>query len=367
MKGKNSNMELKKFIDIHVPISTCNFKCTYCYVPQTKLVGTEKTIFKYTPDVVKKGLTIDRLGGTCHFNVCGLGETLIPNELFSYIKAILENGHTVMIVTNGTLTNRIKEYCNLSKDLKSRLGFKFSFHYLELKRLNMTKIFFDNINLVKKNGISFSVEITANDDYEPYIEDIKKVCLENVGALPHVSVPRNEAKKGIDLLSNHSLQEFYNIWSTFDSPMFEFKIRHWGERRKEYCCSGLWSGLLDLGSGTYSPCYGLKGMGQDIFKDVNKKINFFSTGKCKISHCYNAHSFLTLGTIPEINEERYIDIRDRISSIDNTHWMTGDLANQISNRLLNFNTYPNKGKKISFFFQRHIMQFKTLIKKILKR
>ena len=102
-------MEIKRFIDIHVPIFYCNLKCSYCYVGQTKQ-NKEPCVFNYTPEQVKKALSEERLGGICHFNVCGMGETLIPEELSEYIKVILENGHTVMIVTNGTLSSRFKEY-----------------------------------------------------------------------------------------------------------------------------------------------------------------------------------------------------------------------------------------------------------------
>ena len=87
-------MEIKKFIDIHVPIFFCNLKCGYCYVGQCPQ-NTNKCEFKYSSDVVKKALSQERLGGVCHFNVCGMGETLIPKELIDYIRVILEDGHTV--------------------------------------------------------------------------------------------------------------------------------------------------------------------------------------------------------------------------------------------------------------------------------
>lgn len=124
---------MKKFIDIHVPISICNFNCKYCYVKQEKNNDREKTIFKYSPETVKKALSIERMGGICHFNICGEGETLIPRELVEYVRVLLENGHYVMIVTNGTLSNRFDEYFQLPKECIERLAFKFSFHYQELK------------------------------------------------------------------------------------------------------------------------------------------------------------------------------------------------------------------------------------------
>ena len=134
------SVEIKKFIDIHVPIFACNLKCDYCYVGQNPQ-DVKKTVFQYEVETVKMALTQERLGGVCHFNVCGMGETLIPKELVHYIRAILENGHTVMIVTNGTLTNRFLDYMEFPIELRKHLGFKFSFHYLELKRLNLMDTF----------------------------------------------------------------------------------------------------------------------------------------------------------------------------------------------------------------------------------
>ena len=103
---------IKRFIDIFVPINFCNLQCSYCYVSQfDRKYHREKNYdvkFEYSPEIVKKALTQERLGGVCHFNACGNGETLIPEALVDYIRVILENGHSVMIVTNGILTDRIK-------------------------------------------------------------------------------------------------------------------------------------------------------------------------------------------------------------------------------------------------------------------
>lgn len=324
-------MEIKKFIDIHVPVFFCNLKCSYCYVsqmPQDK----KKTEFRYSPETVKKALSLNRLGGVCHFNVCGMGETLIPKELYAYIRAILENGHTVMIVTNGTLTNRFNEYMLLPDELKEHLGFKFSLHYLELRRLNMLETFWKNVNLVRENGCSISVELTSNDSYEPYIDEIKQTCIEHVGAVCHISVPRNEATRDISLYSQHSLKDYYEIWKDFGSPMFELKMRHWAEPRKEFCYAGLWSGLLNLGTGEFNACYQQPEIVGNLFESVDEDFCFYPTGKCEIPHCFNGHSFLAFGIIPEICEETYCDIRDRVDSNGN-HWLNEEMKSQFSQRL----------------------------------
>ena len=236
------------------------------------------------------------------------------------------------------------EYVCFPQELRERLGFKFSFHYLELKRLNMMQVFWDNVKLVRDSGCSFSIEITANDDYEPYIEDIKNECINNVGAMCHVSVPRDEATGGISLYSKHSKEEFYNIWKTFDSSMFELKMRHWEERRNEFCYAGSWSGLLNLGTGEFNSCYRQPRPCWNLFEDLDQPVVFEPCGKCELPHCFNGHSFLAWGVIPEISEERYLDIRDR-ECTDGSHWINSTMRDQFNKRLKEVNVVLSSEEK----------------------
>ena len=63
------------------------------------------------------------------FNICATGETLIPNEVVEYTRAILAQGHYVMIVTNGLLKKRFEEFSEFPESYRKRLFFKISFHY----------------------------------------------------------------------------------------------------------------------------------------------------------------------------------------------------------------------------------------------
>lgn len=358
---------IKRFIDIHVPVTACNLKCHYCYVAQNHLFGTEKITFKYSPETVKAGLSIERLGGICHFNVCGLGETLIPSELIDYIRVLLENGHYVMIVTNGLLTNRFKEYVTrIDTKLLPRLGFKFSFHYLELKRLNQFDVFFNNVRMVRQAGCSFSLEVTPSDELEPYIQDVIDKAMQNCGAKPHITVPRAESDRKIPILTKHTKEDFYRIWSVFDSPMLDFKMRHWQEKRKEYCYAGKWSGILDIGLGVFSPCYCQRGYSTNIFDHVDRPIRFLAVGKCRVEHCYNSHSFLTLGVIPEIREENYAQMRDRICE-DGSHWLTPEMNAFLSTRLEDSNDIMTGNQKLHNSIERKKLFLQNAIKKVVKR
>lgn len=359
---------MKKFIDIHIPVTNCNFKCHYCYVTQLNLNDTKKVIFNYSPSHVQKALSKERLGGICHFNVCGLGETLIPNEIVDYLRVLLENGHYLMVVTNGTLTKRFDDILSLPSDLLSRLGFKFSFHYLELLRLNKMNDFFSNIQKVKNAGCSFSLELTPSDELIEHIDDIKSVCMERVGALCHVTIPREENTKKIELLSKYGIDDFYDIWKTFDSKLLDFKYSLWGIKRKEFCHAGEWSGLLDLGTGILTPCYCIRGQKQNIFSDLDKKIRFIPVGnKCNMPHCYNGHSFLSMGNILSIDDCNYSELRDRVDIFGN-HWLNDKMLKFLSTRLHENNdinyTLPNK---IGFIYNNKKIFLNNVKHKILKK
>lgn len=320
---------MKRFIDVHIPVRRCNLNCHYCYIAHENQRNTVENSYKYSVETIKKGLSKERMGGLCHFNLCGMGETLIPQEIVDIARAILEQGHYVMIVTNGLATHRFKQFAMFPTDLRERLGFKFSFHYLELIRKNLTEKFFSNIQIVRNSNMSFSLEMTPSDELEPYIEDIKKICLENVGALCHLTIPRDMTKENIVLLSKHNLNEFYKIWHIFDSEMFEYKYTLWGKKRNEFCYAGEWSGMLDISTGYLSQCYGVC-MKQNIFKDTTKPIKWRAIGhKCSLPHCYNAHSLLGLGCIPELIGNYALE-RDRIDKHTGKHWLTEKMYDFLS-------------------------------------
>ena len=339
---------MKRFIDVHIPVTHCNLQCHYCYVAHEGSRNQKSTPFQFSAEHIGNALSQERLGGVCHFNLCGLGETLIPHETVEITYELLKHGHYVMIVTNGTLTNRIKEFCNFPLEYKKRLGFKFSFHYLEFLKKNLLDTFVKNIEIVKGNGMSFSVELTPSDELEPYIDEIKEFCLNHWGAYCHVTIPRDMTKRNIVLLSKHSFEEFCNIWSTFNSPMFDFKSRVWGERRREFCYAGVWSGLLNVGNGILNACYE-SGIQQDIFSNIDSPIDFVAVGcHCGLPHCYNSHSLLGLGDIPSIQGCTYAEERDRIDARDGSHWLNADMREFLSHKLYDYNEeFDDKEKKMN--------------------
>ena len=115
-----------------------------------------------------------RLGGTCLFNICGAGETLLPEEVVKVAYQLLNAGHYVNITTNGTITERFEEISSFPKEFCERLTFSFSFHYLELRDRNLLDVFFKNINLVRQAGCSFLVQFNMYDEYIPHLETMKQ-------------------------------------------------------------------------------------------------------------------------------------------------------------------------------------------------
>lgn len=323
--------KIKKFIDCYIPITTCNFRCPYCYITQNNRWNDALPEFKYSAQYVRKALSKERLGGTCLLNMCGGGETLLPPYIIELLKELLEEGHYIWVITNGSLNKRFEEISKFPKNLLYRLAFKFSFHYLELKRLNKLEDYVKNIKLMQDSGASFSIEITPYDELIEYIDEIKEFSLKNFGALPHITVAREDNTDNKKILTKLSKQEYNKVWSQFNSKMFSFKLSTFLVKRKEYCYAGKWSYILDIGKGVLSQCYS-NNQQQNIFENM-KPIKIKSVGrKCLEPHCYNSHAFLTWGDIPRLKAPYYYEMRNRIQS-DEKEWLNPYMKEFCSHKL----------------------------------
>ncbi|SHI87956.1 Organic radical activating enzyme [Butyrivibrio fibrisolvens DSM 3071] len=338
-------MEIKRLINCFVPVSVCNFECSYCYIPQ--ITGRKKNAmpeWKLSPPEIAKALSAQRLGGQCFMNICGDGETLIPKEMPSIIEELLKEGHVLEIVTNGTLTERFEEIFKIDKVLLERLEFKFSYHYAMLKRKNMLDVFWNNVNNAKKFGCSFTIELTPHDELIPLIEEIKQDCLKNVGALCHITTAFNYADNW-NLLTSLSKEEYCKVWGQFDSPMFDFKMSVLGEKRTEYCYAGEYLISVNIASGYATQCYA--GIGQNIFDNIEKPIKWLAVGKhCEYPLCFNAHALMVFGAIPELATDIYYDdIRNRKCK-DGTEWLSQTVKDAFHSKFIETNKRYSISKKI---------------------
>lgn len=339
--------KIKKFIDCYIPTELCNLRCHYCYITQKRKFNNKLATFDRSPQEIRKALSKKRLGGVCLLNFCAGGETLLSENVLPVVKALLEEGHYVMIVTNGTISERFIEISKWDKKLLNHLFFKFSFHFLELKRLNMMDKFFNNVKLMKSSGSSFTVELTPSDELIPYIDEVKQVCVDNLGALCHVTIARDDRTNGIEVLSGLSFEEYKKTWSVFDSELFNFKSEIFYKHRTEFCYAGLWSAWLKLDTGDIYPCNCGKCF-DNIYKNIKRPIRFRVIGKqCSLAHCYNGHAWLALGNIPELITPTYAEERNRKCS-DGTEWLTADMKSFMSSKLCENNKQYSERKKRRF-------------------
>lgn len=342
--------KIKNFIECLLPVTSCNIKCSYCYVIQEGRREMEIPRLNYSVDTMIRAMTKERFGGVCYFSICGAGETLIPEYTLDIVQGLLENGHYVNITTNGTITKRFEEIeKRFSRECCERLHFAFSFHYLELKRLNLIEHFFENVNRVKKLGSSFVVQLNFCDEYVPYVEEIKKVCVERVGAYPQLALTRREknypnTKYEID--SDLSEKDYLEMGRKFDSELFEFTYKQFMKKRKEFCYAGDWSYVLNLKTGLLKRCY-QSCVVQNIFENIEKPIFKCAVGKCcNQPYCINSSHFMSLGIIPEIETPSYANLRNR----EEGNWYNEGMKEALGGKLAETNgKYGMLKKWITFF------------------
>ncbi len=316
------------YADISVPVETCNLQCQYCYVGQNNDLYEREVVY-HSPQFVRRAFSRKRIGGTAFINLCGMGETLLCKELPGIIRELLYEGHYIEIVTNTLISKSIKQI--LDFNMNDRIIFKCSFHYAELKRRNLLEKYVENIQMIKDHGASLTIELVPHDELIPYIDEIKSFSMENFGALPHVSVSRDETKKNIPLFSKLSEEEFENTWGVFDSSMFDYKMKTL-KKQTEYCIAGRGSFIMNLDNGEAVFCC-KNDRFTNIYKNIDKPIEYQEIGyRCKSPWCINAHAYLTLGMIDKVNDYTYLEMRDRMCT-DGSHWIQERMAGMMRQRI----------------------------------
>lgn len=328
---------MKKLFLFSIPMSICNFRCSYCYLAQRPSHYEGKMPdYKYSPEQFGKAMSVKRIGGIAYGNFTATGETLLMRDLGKYIKAFVEQGHYAEIVTNLTITPALEEILSWDKELLKRIEFKCSFHYLELKKKNMLKVFSNNVHRIWEAGASANIEMTPADDVVPFIEEIKAFCIKEFGAFPHLTIARDDRTSGIDYLTDYSADEYDKIWGQFESDFWKFKKTIFGVKQKGFCYAGAWSYYVDLTTGEARQCYCGESLG-NIFENPEEKLPEKPIGKCRLPHCFNGHALLTLGLIPSIAAVHYGDIRNRNMKGGKNEWLQSDLLNFFNGRVFEDN------------------------------
>lgn len=339
--------KIKKLILFRIPMSICNFRCHYCYLAQREesFQGIQPEM-KYTPEQVRYALRKERIGGCAYLNFCADGETLLVKDIDQYIKMLIEEGHYAEIVTNMTINSTLDKILSWDRSVLSHVSFKASFHYLELKKKKLLDRFVENVKRAWEAGASVNIEVTPSDELIPYLDELKDYSMKNFGALPHLTIARDDRTSSIDYLTHLPMEQYDRIWSQFDSDFWKFKKGIFGVHQSGYCHAGLWSIYIDLTTGEATPCYCGHKL-HNVFKNPEKPIDCRPIGNCPIAHCYNGHMLLTLGVIPGATNVRYGDIRDR-NCVDGSHWLQPELKDFFNTKLEQSNDQVSFEKKIVF-------------------
>lgn len=332
----------KRFIECTVPGTACNMKCKYCYVSQLESASTKDIAhFKSSPEIIGKSLRQDRIGGCAYINICGIGETLLPRELPEIIHNILLQGHYVNVYTNGSISSRFDELCKIPSELLKRLSFSFSFHYLELCRLNKLQVFFDNFAKVKAKGCSVICNMVLDDDYLPYIDEIKQLTKSNLGAYPQISFPKKANRWGNFSSLCKDENKSLCIGKEFSSLYLDFTEKYYNYNKRKFCYAGAWSFYLDLATGNISKCYG-HSWRQNIYENIDIPIKYAAVGNHCFSRACGGGLFLPMGIVPKLHAPCYSILKDRPEA----GWYTAEYKEFLSHQLFESNTQYGFGKRL---------------------
>jgi organic radical activating enzyme len=359
-KKENSDpTTITTFIECLIPITACNMKCHYCYVAQRGQNKATLPKMKYSPETIGKALSKNRLKGNAYISMCGAGETLLVREITEILFAILKEGHYANITTNGTISEKFDEIINvIPKHLLEHLHFSFSLHYLELLRLNKLDHFFKNVKRIRENGCSFIIQINLCDEYEPFLEEIKEIVFAHTNAYPQVAATRDELnlKKDVRLYTKHTQLEYENIGKSFASPLFQYTMKNFMVKRKEFCYAGNWSYVLNMETGILKPCYASREK-QNIFKNIYKPIKLHTVGNhCGSAFCMNSSHFMAWGVIPELEHPTYADLRNR-NCQDASSWYSKTMLTTLNQNLeTNNKPYtPLKKTKTNIYYYYYLI------------
>lgn len=330
----NSKEMIKRFIDISLgDANVCNLRCHYCYIRRKKGFIKSKSQGILSAEEIGMSLSENNLGGKAFVNLCASGETLLVENIIEIVNELLQEGHIVGIVTNGTVTKRIEEITSFPEELQQRVFIKLSFHYDELCKKGLMDRFWDNVGIIRGSKCSYTIEITPSDIIINNINEIKAMFNEKAyGAMPHISFTRDSKKQGLDIFSELQLDEFIDTWGQFDSKMFNLKCQLYNRKIKEYCHAGEWSFLVETSMAGARTCYGYVTENQLLDKDYFKKLQV-AKNNCRKPYCFNGHALIAWGVVPGVGDEyTYFDMRDRQ---DNTghHWVRYDVEKAFRQKL----------------------------------
>lgn len=113
---------MRRFIECLLPTTACNLNCSYCYVIQEEREPLSLRL-KYSPELIGRALSMDRLGGRSYISITASGETLIPKEIVDIAYHVLKHGHFLNLTTNGTISKRFEQLIEFPEEYRERMHF----------------------------------------------------------------------------------------------------------------------------------------------------------------------------------------------------------------------------------------------------
>lgn len=356
---------VKKMLLFAIPMTICNLRCHYCYLSQRDefITGVQPEMH-YTPEQIGYALRPERIGGQAYCNFCADGETMLVKDIDKYVYALVSKGHYAEIISNMTISGVLDKFLAWDSEILKQIEFKCSFHYLELKKRGLLDLFAENVNRAWAAGASVNLEFVPTDELIPYIDEMKEFAMEHFGALPHLTIARDDRTEEIGYLTNLSDDEYVRTWSQFNSDFWAFKKSIFGVREKRFCYAGKWSCYINLTNGNALPCYFGKPLG-NVFENPDEPFPEAAVGCCELPHCYNGHVYMTFGIVPGATKTGYGDIRDR-ERTDGTHWLQPDLKEFFNTKLCNANkplSVRQRAKIYDGYYQEYFSELWNKVRK----
>lgn len=301
-------MSVKYDITCYMGGRACNLRCSYCYVTEGwNEEHSRKAEYKYSVSHMIKAFSPERLGGLCSFTVIGGGETLILDETIEMVHGLLRYGHLVNVVTNATLTERLKLLLDVSQEDIGRLSVKGSLHYAELKRLNMIDTYFTNLKMCLDAGASAHPFMVTSREYVPYFQEIADTSMKYLGARPHCSPrhvydgPEDLEKFGKTIADPECDEEFCKtIDEIFDSEVFRVCVKNMPMIPQEhFCYAGKYNFFVNMETGDLWKCQ-INRRRQNFLDDITKPYEPEPVACfCTYSTCSLQYNLLAYGLCPD--------------------------------------------------------------------
>lgn len=238
----------------------------------------------------------------------GSAETLIPEETIDFVKGLIHKGHVVTVVTNAALTDRIHSLLEAPEEDLKNLVIKGSLHYTELKKRNLLDTYFDNLRSVINHGASAYPFLVIGNEYLPYLEEIRDLCVNRLGCVPLVT-PCFAMRDELDLKHGTvpdppvTAELKSRVERLFHSRLYEECVRYTKiDPQETFCYAGLWSFGVNMGDGRIYKCHSSttdRNFFEDLSLPAEELLKEPVACSCGIANCALQYDFFSYNLMPD--------------------------------------------------------------------